>query len=111
MSGPFEALANLDRLIHEPARFAILTALSECRAADFVYLQSLVGISYGNLSQHLAKLQSAGLIDIEKTIRRNMPRTLIRMTRAGRLAIQEDWRRLPVTRREAARWGLRARRA
>jgi len=91
MSGPFETLATVDRLIHEPARFAILTALAECRRADFVYLQSLIGISNGNLSQHLTKLHAAGLIDIEKTTRGQMPRTLIRLNRAGRQAIEAHW--------------------
>jgi len=71
MSGPFETLATVDRLIHEPARFAILTALAECRRADFVYLQSLIGISTATCPA-FDKTPRRGLIDIEKTTRGQM---------------------------------------
>ena len=57
MPAPFEHIAELDRLIHEPARLAILTALRACRTADFLFLQRLTGLSNGNLSSHLAKLE------------------------------------------------------
>jgi len=56
----------LDRLIHEPARLAILTVLSSVRAADFVFLQRTTGLTQGNLSSHLTKLEDAGLVRIEK---------------------------------------------
>lgn len=110
MAAPFEELSNLDRLIHEPARLAILTALSACRSADFVYLQSLTGLTQGNLSQHLTKLEAAGIIAIEKTFARKMPRTVLRLTADGRRAIDQHWRRLEQMRRSAAQWGARARR-
>ena len=57
----------LDRLIHEPARLAILTVLSSVRAADFVFLQHTTGLTQGNLSSHLTKLEEAGLVRIEKS--------------------------------------------
>jgi len=110
MSAPSHDLSNLDRLIHEPARLVILTALGACRSADFVYLQSLTGLTSGNLSQHLTKLQAGGLIDIEKTIVRKMPRTVVRLSPEGRRAIDQHWRRLEQLRRSAVRWGLQARR-
>ena len=62
MKPPFKSLAELDRTIHDPSRLAILTALSSCRSADFLYLQRLTGLSKGNLSSHLAKLEDAGLV-------------------------------------------------
>ena len=62
MKPPFKSLAELDRMIHDPSRLAILTALSSCRSADFLYLQRLTGLSKGNLSSHLAKLEDAGLV-------------------------------------------------
>jgi len=65
VSSPFEEITNLDRLVHEPARLAILTALDACRHADFMYLQSLTGLAKGNLSQHLAKLEAAGPVVAE----------------------------------------------
>lgn len=109
MAGPFRELSNLDRLIHEPARLAILTALSACRSADFVYLQSLTGLTQGNLSQHLAKLEAAGVIAIEKTFVKKTPRTVLQLTADGRRAIDQHWRRLEQMRRSAAQWGLHAR--
>ena len=66
MTTPFEELANLDKLIHEPARLSILTALSVCESADFLSLRRLTGLSDGNLSVQLSKLEEAGLVDIQK---------------------------------------------
>ena len=51
MSKPFEDMSGLDRLVHEPARLAILTALGACRSCDFVYLQSLTAISNSSESE------------------------------------------------------------
>lgn len=66
MKPPFEELASVDRLVHEPARLAILTALAACASADFLFLQQLTGLSKGNLSSHLAKLEQAGLVGVSK---------------------------------------------
>lgn len=101
---PFEDLSTLDRLVHEPARLAILTALSACRSCDFVFLQSLTAISKGNLSNHLIKLQDAGLIDVEKGFRGRVPRTTLRLTPHGRVAIDRHWARLEDLRAAAAVW-------
>ena len=68
MSSAFEELANLDRLIHEPARLAILTALASCQKTDFTFLQRLTGLSAGNLSVQLSKLEEAKLVNTEKKI-------------------------------------------
>jgi len=105
MAAPFEDLANLDRFVHEPARLAILTALAACKSADFTYLLSLTGLANGHLSQRLARLESGGLITLEKTFARKMPRTVIRITPDGRRAVDEHWRRLGQMRRSARRWG------
>ena len=56
---------TLDRLIHEPGRLAILTVLSSVKAADFVFLHRTTGLTKGNLSRHLTKLEEAGLVEIE----------------------------------------------
>ena len=53
---------TLDRLIHEPGRLAILTVLSSVADADFVFLQRATGLTKGNLSSHLTKLEDAGLV-------------------------------------------------
>jgi DNA-binding MarR family transcriptional regulator len=111
VSSPFEDITNLDRLIHEPARLAILTALDACRHADFMYLQSLTGLAKGNLSQHLAKLEAADLISLTRGFAGKLPKTVARLTPSGRLAIRAHWRRLEQTRKAASGWSGQMRRA
>ena len=102
---PFEEMSGLDRLVHDPSRLAILTALSGCRAADFLFLQSLIGMTKGNLSGHLIKLEQGGLVKIVKTFKGKIPRTVLALTPAGRDAIKRHWKRLEQLRRAAAKWG------
>jgi DNA-binding MarR family transcriptional regulator len=105
MAEPFADLAELDRLVHEPARLAILTALSVCQSADFRYLERLTGLTRGNLSSHLTKLEAGGLVDIEKTFEGKTPRTVLSLTKQGDQAIERHWRRLQQLHEEAQRWG------
>jgi DNA-binding transcriptional ArsR family regulator len=104
MSAPFERLAALDRLIHEPARLAILTALAACQSAEFLFLQRLTGLTKGNLSSHLAKLEEGGLVLIEKTFSGKTPHTFLRLTDDGRQAIAAHWQRLEQLGRAAQQW-------
>ena len=104
MGGPFEELAGLDKLTHEPARLAILTALSACSEADFLFLQRLTGLSAGNLSSHLSKLEAAELIQIEKGYVARTPHTLVALTDRGREAIEGYWVQLEQLRERVHRW-------
>ncbi len=104
MSAPFEDLADLDRLVHEPARLSILTALSVCRTADFLYLLRLTGLTKGNLSAHLAKLEQGALVTIEKAYSGKVPTTQVELTRRGRNAIERHWTRLEQLRADALGW-------
>ncbi len=104
MPEPFEELAELDRMVHEPARLAILTALAACRSADFLYLQRLTGLSKGNLSSHLAKLEGGELVRIEKEYVGKMPSTRLSLTRRGRSAIERHWKELDALRRRVLEW-------
>lgn len=104
MSLPFEQLAELDRLVHEPARLAILTALAACKAADFLYLQRLTGLTKGNLSSHLAKLESAELVVVEKEFVGKIPNTRISITKGGRSAVERHWKRLSQLRQASLQW-------
>lgn len=79
-------IADVDRLIHEPARLVILTILYTVKEVDFLYLQRETGLTKGNLSSHLAKLEEAGYIHIEKTYRNKIPLTLCSLTELGRKA-------------------------
>jgi DNA-binding transcriptional ArsR family regulator len=84
----------LDRLIHEPGRLAILTVLSSVKAADFVFLQRTTGLTKGNLSSHLTKLEDAGLVAIEKRFVLKKPNTNVELTPEGRRRVTEHWHRL-----------------
>ena len=101
---PFEELAGLDRLVHEPARLSILMALSACKSADFVFLQRLTGLSKGNLSSHLSKLEEGGLVGIKKAFEGKIPRTTITLTSDGREQLERHWKDLERIRKQANRW-------
>lgn len=104
MTTPFEELANLDKLIHEPARLAILTALSACESADFTALRRLTGLSDGNLSVQLSRLEEAGLVDMQKQFVGKKPNTRVKATKKGLAAVQRHWERLNAIRKNAKAW-------
>ncbi|PWH11733.1 MAG: ArsR family transcriptional regulator [Anaerolineae bacterium] len=104
MSNPFEELANLDKLLHEPARLSILTALAACESADFTFLRRLTGLSDGNLSIQISKLEEAGLIHVQKQFVAKKPSTHIRITEAGRNAIERYWAQLQELKKKADSW-------
>jgi len=85
-------IRTLDPLVHAPARLAILTVLSVVDEADFRYLLYATGLTKGNLSAHLSKLEEAGYVHIEKTFRGKLPLTLCRLSPEGRRAL-ETYRR------------------
>lgn len=84
----------LDRLIHEPGRLAIMTILSSVKAADFVFLQRTTGLTKGNLSSHLTKLEDAGLVRIEKRFVLKKPNTNVELTPEGRKRLAKHWEQL-----------------
>jgi DNA-binding MarR family transcriptional regulator len=104
MKTPFEELANLDKLIHEPARLSILTALSVCESADFLALRRLTGLSDGNLSVQLSKLEEAGLVEIQKQFVAKKSNTRAKITKKGNTAVQRHWEQLDALRKNASSW-------
>jgi DNA-binding transcriptional ArsR family regulator len=104
MPTPFDQLASLNRLVHEPARLAILTALSACEKADFIFLLNVTGLTKGNLSSHLMKLERGRLVQIRKEFEDRHPITYVQLTPEGREALEEHWQRLEGVRRAAKRW-------
>jgi DNA-binding MarR family transcriptional regulator len=80
---------EIERLVHEPARLKILAYLSVVEGADFVFLISRTGLSMGNLSAHMSKLEKAGYIEVEKEIKDNRPHTMLSLTNAGREAFNQ----------------------
>ena len=79
---------NVDRVIHEPARLRILALLSGAEQVDFLFLTRETGLTKGNLSSHLGKLEEAAYVEIEKTFRGKIPLTLARLTPKGRAALK-----------------------
>ena len=86
MADEIKNLTNLDRLIHEPSRLAIVAVLSACENADFKYLLHATGLSKGNLSAHLSKLEEGGYVQITKKFKGKYPNTISALTPVGQQA-------------------------
>lgn len=84
-----QPLAEIDRIIHEPARLLILAYLSVVESADFLFLMNQTGLTRGNLSAHLSKLEAAGYVEIKKEFVEKIPRTLLCLNKEGRSAFQQ----------------------
>jgi len=89
MSDDLRRVTELDRLIHEPARLLIVTILSTVESADFLFLQRETGLTKGNLSAHLSKLENAGYVKIQKTFKGKLPLTVCKLTATGTKAITQ----------------------
>ena len=83
-----QPIADIDRMIHEPARLMILAVLYVVQSADFLFVLRQTGLTKGNLSSHLTKLEHAAYVEISKEFVEKIPRTLLRLTAAGRQAFQ-----------------------
>ena len=94
MNEQLRAIAGLDRVIHEPGRMMIVALLAAVEECDFLYLLRETELNKGNLSSHLAKLEEAGYVEIEKTYRGKVPQTLLRLTAAGRKAFDQYRRKV-----------------
>jgi DNA-binding MarR family transcriptional regulator len=80
-------LAEVDRLVHEPARLMLMMYLYNVESADFVFLVNATGLTWGNLSSHLSKLEQAGYVEIDKGYVGKKPRTMARLTDEGRATL------------------------
>ena len=87
-------LADLNRIVHEPARLAILTVLASCESADFTFLESATGLTKGNLSVQLTRLEEASLISIEKSTKKNRTVTTAHILTEGRYQLGRYWRQM-----------------
>ncbi|MDE3089296.1 MAG: transcriptional regulator [Chloroflexota bacterium] len=77
-------IVALDKVIHEPARLAIMAVLYASDAADFLFLLNSTGLSKGNLSTHVAKLEETGYVQVTKSFKGKIPNTTYALTRQGR---------------------------
>ena len=80
---------KIDKVIHEPARLIIMAHLFVVESADFLFLQRQTGLTWGNISSHVRKLESAGYIGVEKEFLDKKPHTTLKLTRNGRDAFKE----------------------
>ena len=83
-----KSIADLDRVIHEPSRLMIIALLYVIESGDFTFLMQQTGLTWGNLSSHMSKLEMAGYVEVEKEFVNRKPRTMLRLTNDGRLAFQ-----------------------
>ncbi|MBM4429355.1 MAG: ArsR family transcriptional regulator [Chloroflexi bacterium] len=84
-----QTLPEIDRLVHEPARLVILTLLNAVDSADFLFLLGQTGLTRGNLSSHLSKLEEVGYIQVQKEFVNKVPRTRLHIRPRGRQALQD----------------------
>lgn len=98
MTEPQELMPEIDRLVHEPARLAILTVLAACERADFLFLERATGLTRGNLSVQLTRLEEGGLIEIEKVIVQKRTLTTAALVRRGRQAFDVYWKNMDAMR-------------
>jgi len=81
-----QRLSELDRLLHEPARLQIIAHLFVLESADFLFLLRRTGLTKGNLSSHVRKLEEAGYVEVEKKFVERHPVTAYSLTPRGREA-------------------------
>lgn len=77
-------LPDLDRLVHEPARLAVMALLYVVESADFTFVINQTGLTWGNLSAHLSKLEEAGYLEAQKSFKGKRPNTTLMLTALGR---------------------------
>ena len=87
-SRDFQNLLEIDKVIHEPARYLIMSYLYVVEKADFIFLMNQTGLTRGNLSSHMSKLEAAGYIEVEKKFVKRKPLTILRLTEEGRHAFE-----------------------
>lgn len=88
MDSGIQSLIDIDRLIHEPARLVLVSMLYAVESVDFTFLLRQSGLTKGNLSAHLSRLEQAGYVEVSKGYRGRVPQTVYSLTPAGRSAFQ-----------------------
>ncbi len=93
-------MPELDPIIHQPVRLRIMMILSGTDSADFTFLEKTLGLTKGNLSAHMARLEEAGYVEVTKTFRGKMPNTSYRLTAQGRSGLNAYWEAIDDIRSE-----------
>lgn len=82
---------NINRIVHEPVRLAILKILTSPKEVDFNFLLTTLGVTKGNLATHINKLEEADFIKVKKEFRGKIPHTSYRITKKGQRQFQKYW--------------------
>jgi DNA-binding MarR family transcriptional regulator len=86
--GELPTAGSIDKLIHEPARLLIMAHLYVVESADFLFLRKQTGLTWGNLSSHMSRLEDAGYVEVVKEFLDKRPHTILRLTEKGRAAFE-----------------------
>lgn len=92
--GKVQVLTEINKIIHEPARLMIISLLYVIEEADFTWIKGQTGLTDGNLSSHLSKLENAGYVIVEKRFKNKKPNTLLKLSEGGRRAFEEYRKKL-----------------
>ena len=84
-----QQISDIDKLIHEPARLAIMAQLYVVQRADFLFLLPQTGLTTGNLSRHISKLEMAGYVKVTKEFVGKKPHTILELTKKGRAVFKD----------------------
>lgn len=78
----------MDKILHVPNRLLIMSLLFVVEKADMRFLLTQSGLTWGNLSSHISKLEEAGYIEVEKKFKGKKPHTMLSLTMEGRQAFE-----------------------
>lgn len=84
-----EPFLNLDRVIHEKGRMAIMSLLAATPEMSFTELRDTLSMTDGNITTHIKTLQQAGYVSVTKSVQNNRPLTTCSLTTAGRAAFKD----------------------
>jgi DNA-binding transcriptional ArsR family regulator len=93
---------EIDKVIHEPVRLRIAMILAGLEGADFNFLLTSLGLTRGNLSRHIEKLESAGYVKVKKSFNGKVPNTSYQLTQKGADALGQYWENLDAIRQLTA---------
>jgi DNA-binding HxlR family transcriptional regulator len=93
-AGEDNPFTDIDTLIHEPARLNIMAQLYVLESADFLFLMRQTGLTFGNLSSHLSKLEAAGYVNVKKEFLGKKPHTMLCLSEKGRVAFRKYMQRM-----------------
>jgi DNA-binding MarR family transcriptional regulator len=79
---------EIDRVIHEPARYLVMSYLYVVESAEFLFIQRQTGLTFGNLSSHINRLEKSGYVEVKKEFVGKKPHTMLKLTRKGRKAFE-----------------------